>query len=78
MGRSLLVSAGGSFELGFFSPSRLFKEILGNMHMPNSDIRGEGNGCVLWFENLVDIRQYTYYGKDRYLRTAASELGRKS
>uniref|UniRef100_A0A1D1Z1M7 Receptor-like serine/threonine-protein kinase SD1-8 n=1 Tax=Anthurium amnicola TaxID=1678845 RepID=A0A1D1Z1M7_9ARAE len=33
-----------------------------------------GSGCVIWFGDLVDIRQFTSDGQDLYLRLAASEL----
>ncbi|KAL6283263.1 hypothetical protein ACE6H2_014192 [Prunus campanulata] len=40
----------------------------------NLDIRG--TGCLLWFGNLTDIRQFTPGdGQDLYIRMAASELG---
>ncbi|KAK9152085.1 hypothetical protein Syun_010394 [Stephania yunnanensis] len=42
----------------------------------NSDIRGSGSGCVLWFGDLIDIREFTAGGgQDLYVRMAASELG---
>ncbi|KAJ9671827.1 hypothetical protein PVL29_025502 [Vitis rotundifolia] len=40
----------------------------------NSDIRNGGSGCVLWFGNLIDIREYNENGQDLYVRMAASEL----
>ncbi|OWM88703.1 hypothetical protein CDL15_Pgr002470 [Punica granatum] len=39
------------------------------------DIRGGGSGCLIWFNELIDIREYTENGQDLYLRMAASELG---
>ncbi|KAL6580972.1 hypothetical protein OROMI_006895 [Orobanche minor] len=36
-----------------------------------------GNGCLLWFEDLVDIREISP-GQDIYIRMAASELVRQS
>ncbi|KAL4619302.1 hypothetical protein ACB092_06G069300 [Castanea dentata] len=39
------------------------------------DITGGGSGCILWFGELIDIRVYTEYGQDIYVRMAASELG---
>ena len=41
----------------------------------NSDIRGEGSGCLLWFGDLIDIRDFTQNGQEFYVRMAASELG---
>lgn len=41
----------------------------------NLDIRNGGSGCLLWFGNLVDIRNLTVNGQDIYIRMAASELG---
>ncbi|KDP38970.1 hypothetical protein JCGZ_00727 [Jatropha curcas] len=38
----------------------------------NSDIRG--SGCLLWFDNLIDMREFTEGGQDLYIRLAASEL----
>ncbi|KAF8414039.1 hypothetical protein HHK36_002038 [Tetracentron sinense] len=44
------------------------------MAFTNSDIRGQGSGCVLWFGDLVDIRRISGAGQDLYIRMAASEL----
>ncbi|KAF7112201.1 hypothetical protein RHSIM_RhsimUnG0255500 [Rhododendron simsii] len=38
------------------------------------DIRGGGSGCLLWFGDLIDIREYHENGQDLYIRMAASEL----
>ncbi|RVW12947.1 G-type lectin S-receptor-like serine/threonine-protein kinase [Vitis vinifera] len=38
----------------------------------NSDIR-EGSGCLLWFGDLIDIRDFTQNGQEFYVRMAASE-----
>ncbi|XVF77744.1 hypothetical protein PTKIN_Ptkin14bG0071500 [Pterospermum kingtungense] len=40
----------------------------------NSDIRGGGTGCLLWFRDLMDITEYSEDGQDLYIRIAASEL----
>ncbi|KAK8642167.1 hypothetical protein V6N13_011524 [Hibiscus sabdariffa] len=40
------------------------------------DIRGTGNGCVTWYEDLIDIRKVPEYGQDLYIRMAASALER--
>ncbi|XP_061337224.1 G-type lectin S-receptor-like serine/threonine-protein kinase At4g27290 [Gastrolobium bilobum] len=41
----------------------------------NSDITGEGSGCVLWFGDLLDLRQLPDAGQDLYVRLAPSEIG---
>ncbi|KAK6934361.1 S-locus glycoprotein domain [Dillenia turbinata] len=40
----------------------------------NLDIREGGSGCLLWFGDLIDIRQLTENGQDLYIRMAQSEL----
>ncbi|KAJ9182784.1 hypothetical protein P3X46_006737 [Hevea brasiliensis] len=40
----------------------------------NLDIRDGGSGCLLWFNDLIDIRGYDENGQDIYVRMAASEL----
>ncbi|KAK6934362.1 Bulb-type lectin domain [Dillenia turbinata] len=44
----------------------------------NLDVRQGGSGCLLWFNNLMDIRQLTENGQDLYIRMAASELDKSS
>ncbi|KAL2327894.1 hypothetical protein Fmac_021321 [Flemingia macrophylla] len=44
------------------------------MAYTNSDIRGGGSGCVMWFGDLVDMQQYENGGQDLYIRMDASEL----
>ncbi|GJY92579.1 G-type lectin S-receptor-like serine/threonine-protein kinase [Tanacetum coccineum] len=39
----------------------------------NLDIRNGGNGCLLWFDDLMDIREFNG-GQHIYIRMAASEL----
>lgn len=39
------------------------------------DARGGGRGCILWFVELIDIREYPENGQDIYIRMDASELG---
>nr|XP_043607226.1 G-type lectin S-receptor-like serine/threonine-protein kinase At4g27290 [Erigeron canadensis] len=39
----------------------------------NLDIRNGGSGCLLWFDDLIDIREYDEK-QDLYIRMAASEL----
>ena len=40
----------------------------------NSDIRA-GSGCLLWFDDLIDMRELSITGQEFYVRMAASELG---
>ncbi|XP_062079007.1 G-type lectin S-receptor-like serine/threonine-protein kinase At4g27290 isoform X2 [Humulus lupulus] len=42
----------------------------------NTDIREGGSGCVIWFGDLVDIREIPGGGQDVYIRMLASELSR--
>ncbi|XLS66302.1 hypothetical protein HN51_026276 [Arachis hypogaea] len=44
------------------------------MAYANSDIRGEGNGCALWFGDLNDLRVQPDAGQDLYVRVPSSEL----
>ncbi|KAG5020636.1 hypothetical protein JHK87_016491 [Glycine soja] len=37
-------------------------------------IRGEGSGCVMWFGDLIDMKQLQTGKQDLYIRMAASEL----
>ncbi|KAK7256322.1 hypothetical protein RIF29_29764 [Crotalaria pallida] len=39
----------------------------------NYDISGAGSGCVLWFGDLSDMRQFSDVGQDLYIRMAVSE-----
>ncbi|KAK9064212.1 hypothetical protein SSX86_015592 [Deinandra increscens subsp. villosa] len=43
----------------------------------NTDITGNGSGCVIWTVDLLDMRQYadSEGGQDLYVRVAASDLG---
>ena len=41
----------------------------------NSNISGGGSGCLLWFGDLIDIKELAENGQDFYIRMAASELG---
>ncbi|CAL5435417.1 unnamed protein product [Camellia sinensis] len=47
------------------------------MAYANLDVRGEGSGCLLWFDELVDIRVIKN-GQDLYVRMDASEFGQAS
>ncbi|PQM42342.1 hypothetical protein Pyn_20686 [Prunus yedoensis var. nudiflora] len=44
------------------------------MAYTSSDIRGGGTGCAIWFDDLIDIRQFSDAGQDLYIRMSASEL----
>ncbi|KAK7244426.1 hypothetical protein RIF29_39247 [Crotalaria pallida] len=44
----------------------------------NLDVRDGGSGCLLWFNNLVDMRTLSSGGQDFYIRVAASELDHKN
>ncbi|AES70324.2 S-locus lectin kinase family protein [Medicago truncatula] len=41
----------------------------------NLDIRDGGSGCLLWFDNILDMRKHRDQGQDIYIRLASSELG---
>ncbi|KAF5794680.1 putative protein kinase RLK-Pelle-DLSV family [Helianthus annuus] len=40
----------------------------------NLDIRNGGSGCLLWFDEMMDTREYDANDQDIYIRMAASEL----
>ncbi|RDY03952.1 G-type lectin S-receptor-like serine/threonine-protein kinase, partial [Mucuna pruriens] len=40
----------------------------------NLDIRSGGSGCLLWFDDLVDMRRFSQWGQDLYIRVPALEL----
>ncbi|XP_050247288.1 S-locus-specific glycoprotein S13-like isoform X1 [Quercus robur] len=44
------------------------------MAYSNSDIRESGRGCVMWFGDLMDIRQFPDGGQNLYVRISASEI----
>ncbi|KAB1215255.1 hypothetical protein CJ030_MR4G027350 [Morella rubra] len=44
------------------------------MAFTNVNITGGGTGCVIWFGDLLDIRQFETGGQDLYIRMDASEL----
>ncbi|KAB1202885.1 hypothetical protein CJ030_MR8G027820 [Morella rubra] len=44
------------------------------MAYTNVNITGGGTGCVIWFGDLLDIRQFDTGGQDLYIRMDASEL----
>lgn len=41
----------------------------------NSDVTGGGSGCLMWFGDLRDIREFSGGGRDLYIRTKTSESG---
>nr|KYP43258.1 Putative cysteine-rich receptor-like protein kinase 12 [Cajanus cajan] len=41
----------------------------------NLDIRDGGSGCLLWFNTLADLRKFSQWGQDLYIRIPDSELG---
>ncbi|XP_057451253.1 receptor-like serine/threonine-protein kinase SD1-8 isoform X2 [Lotus japonicus] len=45
------------------------------MAYTNSNINGGGRGCVMWFGDLIDIRQFDDGGQDLYIRMPTSMLG---
>ncbi|CAL5321788.1 unnamed protein product [Camellia sinensis] len=44
------------------------------MAYANLDITGGGSGCLLWFEELIDMKEYNENGQDIYIRMVSSEL----
>ena len=38
------------------------------MAFTNSDITGEGSGCVMWFGDLFDLKQLQTGDQDLYIR----------
>ncbi|KAJ1441936.1 S-locus glycoprotein domain [Sesbania bispinosa] len=38
----------------------------------NSDITGAGSGCIIWFGDLLDLRQVPNVGQDLYVRFATA------
>lgn len=42
----------------------------------NSDVRGGGSGCLMWFGDLIDIREFEQdnYVQNLYIKLSASEL----
>ncbi|XVF77701.1 hypothetical protein PTKIN_Ptkin14bG0068100 [Pterospermum kingtungense] len=48
------------------------------MAYTNFDVRGGGSGCVMWFGDLIDIKQFQSDGQDLYIRVSASEAELKT
>ncbi|KAK2978986.1 LOW QUALITY PROTEIN: hypothetical protein RJ640_017550 [Escallonia rubra] len=45
----------------------------------NSNVSGKGSGCLLWYGDLVDVRQFARSGNQNlYVRVSASDLGSKN
>ncbi|KAM7504093.1 hypothetical protein LguiB_002997 [Lonicera macranthoides] len=44
------------------------------MAYANLDLRNGGSGCLLWFGDLLDIKEFSEAGDDIYVRMASSEL----
>ncbi|CAL5336290.1 unnamed protein product [Camellia sinensis] len=44
------------------------------MGYTSSDIRGEGSGCLVWFGDLIDLREFNENGQIIYIRMGASEI----
>ncbi|XP_022718013.1 G-type lectin S-receptor-like serine/threonine-protein kinase At4g27290 isoform X2 [Durio zibethinus] len=42
------------------------------MAYANTDIRGKGSGCAIWFGDLIDMKQFAG-GQDLYIRMSSSE-----
>ncbi|KAK9092255.1 hypothetical protein Syun_027166 [Stephania yunnanensis] len=40
----------------------------------SADVNGSGSGCLVWFGELIDIRDYTEGGQDLFVRVDAIEL----
>ncbi|KAK4484403.1 hypothetical protein RD792_006982 [Penstemon davidsonii] len=47
------------------------------MAYANLDISKGGNGCLLWFDDLVDIKELSAEGQDIYIRMASSEISKR-
>ncbi|GMN25096.1 hypothetical protein TIFTF001_043855 [Ficus carica] len=43
-----------------------------------SDVRNGGSGCLMWFGDLIDIRDQSVKGSDQdlYMRLSASEISK--
>ncbi|KAK7257251.1 hypothetical protein RIF29_31093 [Crotalaria pallida] len=40
----------------------------------NLDIRNGGSGCLLWFNKMLDMKKFSQWGQDLYIRVPSSEL----
>ncbi|XP_061353812.1 G-type lectin S-receptor-like serine/threonine-protein kinase At4g27290 [Gastrolobium bilobum] len=43
----------------------------------NLDVRQGESGCLLWFDNILDLTKHTDQGQDIYIRLAASEFDQR-
>ncbi|THG20529.1 hypothetical protein TEA_027986 [Camellia sinensis var. sinensis] len=43
----------------------------------NLDVRGSGSGCLLWFDDLIDLRVFSDNGLYIYIRMASSDSGQQ-
>ena len=41
------------------------------------DVSKGPTGCLLWFDDLVDIRDFTDVDEDIYIRVAGTEIGKR-
>ncbi|KAJ1383776.1 putative serine/threonine-protein kinase [Sesbania bispinosa] len=48
--------------------------LIGLMAYADLDIRNGGSGCLLWFHDLIDMKQLHHGGQDLYVRVSASEI----
>ncbi|KAM3343171.1 G-type lectin S-receptor-like serine/threonine-protein kinase isoform X1 [Capsicum galapagoense] len=48
------------------------------MAYANPDVTGTNEGCLLWFSELMDIREFGGSGQDIYIKLDSSELGNSS
>lgn len=48
------------------------------MAYSNSDVRGGGSGCIIWYGDLIDIRQFPAGGQELYIRMNPSESDAKA
>ena len=44
----------------------------------NLDVSNGGSGCLMWFDNLIDVREFRVEGSDQdiYIRLSASEMSK--
>nr|GMD11428.1 G-type lectin S-receptor-like serine/threonine-protein kinase RKS1 [Ipomoea batatas] len=44
----------------------------------SANISAGGMGCITWYDDLIDIKEFTNGGQDIYIRVSASDLVKKS
>nr|GEV29823.1 G-type lectin S-receptor-like serine/threonine-protein kinase At4g27290 [Tanacetum cinerariifolium] len=69
----LLVTVEYDDHIRVLSPLRISRINCSCTAYANLDIRNGGNGCLLWFDDLMDIREFNG-GQHIYIRMASSEL----